>query len=525
MTALQQFPEAVARDYAYIPEYIGEFIEDTTLRETVSVEGALLAKANKDMLAFTQYTFPQYKADPFHQSVAGYLDKVVKEEIKNLMLFAPPQSGKSELVSTRLPSYWLAHNPELPVALVSYGASLAYRNSRYARSVFESPQYKEIFPHMMGDTSNWRMHDWHILDDKGYVLAAGVGGPLTGHGFGLGIIDDPIENWAAGQSETLRESVWQWWMGTFKTRMWEKGRIVFMMTRWHEDDLAGRILRREGRIEEGGKWTVISYPALADHKEGLDALGRKPGDALAPSRYSREYLEDFRDDVGPHVWSAEFQQKPTKPEGDLFKIGRIQLVNAVPAEVADVYLPDPTERFPEPFPVIRQVFKGTRAWDLAGSTKKVQKQDPDYTVGFLVVIHEGSVYLLDMVREQMSPDQAEQMVRITAGTDGKKVRVRIEREPGQAGIYQIDNYIKMLMGYDVDGMSATGDKMVRSSTLASQVNAGNVFMLRALWNKFALNELAGFPNAAHDDIVDAAAYAFNDQATGVMWVKMDFKSI
>ncbi|MCK4829624.1 hypothetical protein KA005_78595, partial [bacterium] len=94
MTALQQFPEVVARDYAYIPEYIGELIEDTTQRETVSVEGALLAKANKDMLAFTQYTFPQYKADQFHQSVAGYLNQVVLGDIKNLMLFAPPQHGK-----------------------------------------------------------------------------------------------------------------------------------------------------------------------------------------------------------------------------------------------------------------------------------------------------------------------------------------------------------------------------------------------------------------------------------------------
>lgn len=525
MTASQQFPEVVERDFAYVPEHILDFTEDTTQRETVSVQGALLAKANKDMLAFTQYTFPQYKTDAYHKNVADHLNEVVLGDIKNLMLFAPPQTGKSELVSTRLPSYWLAKNPELPVALVSYGASLAYRNSRLARSVFESPQYKEIFPHMMRDTSNWRMHDWHILDEKAYVLAAGVGGPLTGHGFGLGIIDDPIENWAAGQSETLRESVWQWWLGTFKTRMWENGRVVFMMTRWHEDDLAGRILKQEGRIEEGGKWTVISYPALADHKEGLDSLGREVGDALAPSRYSREYLLQLRDELGPHVWSAEFQQKPTKPEGDLFKIGRIQLVNAVPAEVADVFLPESSDRFPEPFPEIRQVFMGTRAWDLAGSTKKSQKQDPDYTVGFLVAVFEGNVYLLDMVREQMTPDQAEQMVRITAGTDGKRVRVRVEKEPGQAGLYQVNNYIKMLMGHDVEGVPATGDKMVRASPLASQVNAGNVFMLRAVWNKFALNELAGFPNAAHDDIVDALAYAFNDQTTGEVWARIGFKSL
>lgn len=512
-------------EYVFVSDHLDDAMETDYIRDMDSDIGERIIASQNDLLAFTQHTFPQYKADPFHRNVAKYLNRVVLGEINHLMLFAPPQHGKSELVSTRLPSYWLAHNPELPVALVSYGASLAYRNSRAARSVFESPQYKEIFPHVVRDTSNWRMHDWHILDGKGYVLAVGVGGPITGHGFGLGIIDDPIENWAAGQSEALRERAWQWWQGTFKTRMWENSRTVVMLTRWHDDDMAGRILRQEGRIEEGGKWTVISYPALADHAEGLDGIGREVGDPLAPSRYSKEYLHELRDDLGPHVWSAEYQQKPTKPEGDLFKIGRIQLVNAIPAEIADVYLPEASERFPEPFPVIRQVFMGTRAWDLAGSTKKTQKQDPDYTVGFLVVVFEGNVYLLDMVREQMSPDQAEQMVKITAGTDGKRVRVRLEKEPGQSGLYQVNNYIKMLMGYDVEGLPATGDKMVRASPFASQVNAGNVFMLRALWNKFALNELAGFPNAAHDDIVDAAAYAFNDQVVGEVWVKMAFKSI
>lgn len=505
-------------------------IDEQWLRADVDEdEAGRIVEAHDNLLTFTQHTFPMYKADKFHIDVAKHLDLVVKGEkdggIDNLMLFAPPQHGKSELVSTRFPSYWLAHQPHLPVALVSYGASLAFRNSRAARTVFEQYQYRDIFPEFERDTQNWRMSDWHLKGEKGYCLAVGVGGPITGHGFGLGIIDDPIENWAAAQSEALRERVWQWWLGTFKTRMWEGGRIVYMMTRWHDDDLAGRILRQEGRKEEGGKWTVISYPAIADHAEGLDSIGREVGEPLAPSRYSKEFLHDLADDLGPHVWSAEYQQKPTKPEGDLFKIGRIQLVDVVPTEVADIMMPDPTLARPAPFPIIREVHKGTRAWDLAGSTKKTQKQDPDFTVGFLVVIHDKAVYLMDMVREQMSPDQAEDMVKITAATDGKKVRVRIEREPGQSGLYQINNYIKILMGWDVEGVPTSGDKMVRASPLSAQINAGNVFMLRAPWNKFALNELAGFPNAAHDDIVDAAAYGFNDQATEAGWRSISFKKV
>lgn len=485
-----------------------------------------LYEARKDILKFTKHTFPQYIDDPFHKDVAHHLNEIVIERsIKNLMLFAPPQHGKSELVSTRLPSFWLANNRHLPVALVSYAASLAQRNSRAARAVFETPMFKEVFPDVQRDTQNWRMTDWHLKDEKGYVLAVGVGGPITGHGFGLGIIDDPIENWAAAQSEALRERAWQWWLGTFKTRMWEGGSIVFMMTRWHDDDLAGRILRVEGRVEEGGKWTVIEYPAIADHAEGKDRIGRVPGEALAPSRYSPEYLAELRDDLGPHVWSAEYQQKPTKPEGDLFKIGRIQIVDNVPAEVAQIFNPEATPDHPDPYPVLQQIHKGTRTWDFAGSTKKTQKQDPDFTVGGLIAIYEGAVYVLDVIRGQLSPDQVEDIVKMTAATDGKRVRVRIEQEPGQSGKYQIENYIKILMGYDVEGISSSGDKQVRAGPFASQVNAGNVFMLRAPWNKFALNELAGFPNAAHDDIVDSLSYGFSVEATETKWRKIEFKKL
>jgi hypothetical protein len=228
--------------------------------------------ARKGILDFTTYTFPQYIVDPFHKNVATALDHVVfgdDPDYQYVMLFAPPQHGKSELVSTRLPPFWLAHNPDLPVALVSYAAKLADRNSRAARSVLQDPRFREIpfKSRIRPDMDNWRVYDWHIRGGKGFTLAVGVGGAITGHGFGLIIIDDPIESWAHGQSETIRETTWQWWLGTLKTRLWEGGRIVLMMTRWNKDDLAGRILEEEGRVEEGGRWKVLSYAALSKRPE------------------------------------------------------------------------------------------------------------------------------------------------------------------------------------------------------------------------------------------------------------------
>jgi predicted phage terminase large subunit-like protein len=420
----------------------------------------------------------------------------------------------SELVSTRLPSFWLAHNTELPVAMVSYAASLAKRNSRYARSVMDSPFYQEIFPGIMPDEKNWRIEDWHVKNRKGYAMAVGVGGPITGHGFGLGLIDDPIENWAAAQSETLRETIWQWWLGTFRTRLWEGASIIFMMTRWHEDDLAGRILDQEGTVEEGGEWEVLSYPALAEDPE-TDPLGRKVGEPLAPSRYSRNWLVNFRDKSVEQVWQAEYQQHPVPPSGDFFKVGRIELVEAIPAELGRVIRGVPVA-----------LTGGARYWDLAGTERKTAKREPDSTSGSLMNQHVGLYYWLDNINVQYGPDRVEQIIKQTANLDGDRVRIRIEQEPGQSGKAQIAHYVTLLAGFDVEGIPSSGDKMVRAAAFAAQVNSGNVRMLKAPWNKKVLAVLANFPHGREDDDVDSGAGAFNSlDLEGKKWRKQGFASV
>jgi len=486
--------------------------------------------ATQSMLEYTTYTFPGYIVDPFHAHVAHSLDRVVMRDdpdYQYIMLFAPPQHGKTELVSVRLPGFWLAHNPDLPVALVSYAASLADRNSRAARSVLEDPRFAELpfTSHVRPDYENWRVADWHIRGRKGYSLSAGVGGAITGHGFGLIVIDDPIESWAHAQSEIIRESTWQWWLGTLKTRLWEGGRIVLMMTRWHKDDLAGRILEEEGRIEEGGKWKVLSYPALAlrptEDENGVvdprtvDLLGREADEPLAPSRFSQEFLFDMRQTQTRMVWNAEYQQQPTDPEGDFFKIGRLDIVDALPAEIG---------RVQDGFAVDMQ--KGIRFWDLAATSKSKAARDPDYLSGTLMAEGERRFYICDEQRGQLDPEQVFDLVVLTAKNDGKKVKIRIEQEPGAAGKTLIQAYIKALAGFDVAGVPASGDKMTRAQPFASQVNAGNVVMLKGDWNKPMLAELAGFPNLRHDDQVDSSSGAFNEiTAQEQRWLDIEFLSV
>lgn len=497
--------------------------------------------ARDGLLAYTQFTFPQYITDDFHEHVANSLNKVVffnhpdpvyrelyhDPDYQYVMLFAPPQHGKSELVSTRLPSFFLAHNPDQPVALVSYAAKLADRNSRAARAVMEDPRFAQIpfKSRIRPDYDNWRVYDWHVQNGRGYVLAVGVGGAITGHGFRLIVIDDPIESWAHAQSETIRETTWQWWLGTLKTRLWEGGRIVLMMTRWHKDDLAGRILDEEGTVEEGGRWKVLSYSALARRPEldeqnriiasSVDILERSFDSPLAPSRFSTEYLRGIQKTTSKMVWNAEYQQVPTDPEGDFFKIGRVEIEEVPPLEMCSIQDGHPVE--------ITSKANAVRYWDLAATEKSRASRDPDYTSGTLVAEGERRFWILDEARGQLDPEQVADLVKLTARLDGKYVKIRIEQEPGASGKTLIRAYQRMLAGYDVEGVPASGDKLVRAQAFASQVNAGNVVMLKGPWNKPLLAEFAGFPNIRHDDQVDSAAGAFNAIAAAEdRWAKIKF---
>ena len=219
--------------------------------------------AEDSLLHFTKYTFGTYKADPFHEMVAGTLDRVVAGEIDRLMIFAPPQSGKSQLTSVHLPAYWLGRRPDDPVIITSYGSNLAEGKSRDARNLVESPEYRRVFEDVITAQDSRAVNEWNLAaPHRGRVIAAGVGGPVTGFGAKLGIIDDPHANWEQAQSLTMRNRVWDWWKGTFRTRIWEGGAVVLVMTRWHADDLAGRLLSDQANL-----WTVLRRPALAETQD------------------------------------------------------------------------------------------------------------------------------------------------------------------------------------------------------------------------------------------------------------------
>lgn len=468
--------------------------------------------ARRSLLSFTRWTFPQYQAELAHAVIAAALDRVVQGKVKRLMIVAPPQHGKSELASVRFPAFWLGKRPDEPVILASYGASLAEDKSRQVRDTVESDAFQQLFPSIRTRRDSRSVQRWRLAGRRGGLVAVGVGGPITGHGAMLGIVDDPFENWETAQSPTMREKVWDWWRGTFRTRVWEDGAIVLIMTRWHEEDLVGRLL-----AHSPGEWTVLRLPAAAETEEerrrnneafGLpadqpDPLGRAPGEALAPRRFSQAALAALRKDVQEMVWQAEYQGAPRPLEGLRFQRAWFQYGPPGPKSARRV-----------------------RYWDKAGS------QDAGaWTAGVLMAVHEGRYIVEDVVRGQWSAREREEVMRQTAIGDaerfgrlewldsGANLRVHeagvetwIEQEPGSGGKESAEATVANLAGFVVHVERVTGSKDVRMEPFRAQLQGGNVQLVVGNWNTVFVDELCAVPHGRWRDQADAAGGAFNKLA-------------
>ncbi|MFP2873739.1 phage terminase large subunit [Acetobacter tropicalis] len=438
--------------------------------------------ARSGCLAFTQYTMPGYKVGPQHRLLCDKLDAVERGEIKRLMVFMPPRHGKSELTSKRFPAWFLGRNPDKQVITASYSADLAQDFGRHARNIVASSEFAVLFPGVGVADDSAARDKWHT-SKGGVYTAAGVSGSLTGKGAHVALIDDPIKGRQEAESDTVRNAVWDWYRSVLRTRLMPGGAIVLVLTRWHPDDLAGRLLD-EMQNGTGESWDVLSLPAIADSAD--DALGREIGEPLWPDVFDLPELEAIEKSIGTREWSSLYQQQPTPGEGTLFKTGMFPVVDAAPAGGTQV-----------------------RRWDLA-ATKQIGTRDPDWTVGVKMARYpDGRFCILDVVRFRGDPQEVEAAIKNTAALDGPSVEIVLPQDPGQAGKAQAEYFIRMLAGYRARAERETGDKATRAAPFSSQANAGNVSLVRAPWNRTFLDELGQFPAGSHDDQVDAAAGAFS----------------
>lgn len=269
---------------------------------------------------FARYLAPHaYDLSWHHELLYSHLDRVISGDINRLLVQMPPGHGKSEAVSRLLPAYSFGVNPDARIIACSHTQGLAADMNRDVQRIMDDWRYALVFPETKLNAANVRTVSgsarrnadvFDIVGNSGYYKCAGVGVGIVGRRFDLGIIDDPIKDRKTANSPTLREDIWRWYTGVFHSRTAKDARIILTLTRWHEDDLAGRLLQREP-----GEWTVLSLPAVATGIDPHPDDHRKPGEALWPWFKNVAALDKIRA-MEPQDFAALYQQNP-RPEGGL----------------------------------------------------------------------------------------------------------------------------------------------------------------------------------------------------------------
>ncbi|MCA1800356.1 MAG: terminase family protein, partial [Actinobacteria bacterium] len=311
-------------------EQASDSIQD--LLSQVTPESLNNALRRRSLLEFTKHTFgesPSYDVNWHHKLVCDKLDEWVDGDLDRLIITMPPRHGKSELVSRRLPAYLLGRFPSDNIIGTSYGGSLARRMNRDVQRIIDSRRYREIFPNVIlprstdiktGQTGYVRTTNmFEVIGYKGAYISAGVGGSITGMGGDWVIIDDPIKNMQDAMSQTMRDKVWEWYSSTLYTRLESGAKILVTLTRWHSDDLTGRLIEQAKNSPDGDKWEVLSLPALSTGSRAEEDQRDEIDQALWSAKKDAEALKRTRESLPGKVWSSLYQQNPTPDDGSIWK--------------------------------------------------------------------------------------------------------------------------------------------------------------------------------------------------------------
>lgn len=410
-----------------------------------------------------------------------YISLRVAKAIANgngrIIISAPPRHGKSQLTSIYTPAWVLEQFPQYKTILAGYGAELATGFSRQVRDIFQDKDNEELLRTRIRKDSS-RVEAF-LTEQNGGMYAVGLGGAITGRGANVLLIDDYIKEIKEALSPAYRDYIWNWFVTTAFTRLEPNGSCIIIATRWHSDDLIGRILQNFP-----GQWDYIELPAIATEN---DMIGRAPGTALFPARYPIEKLEELKETLGSIFFDALFQQRPVDETKKITDREWIKKTDKIPDEEL-------------------KYIKRARIWDLAATN-----DGGDHTAGSLVAYskHSSRFWIENVIRKQMSPGDVEKKVRETALADGEDVTVIIEQEPGSSGIALIDHYKRnILPEFHVEEVPATIKKLIRAQPFLAAAEAGKVSLLEGAWNEAFLREFDSFPGGAFDDQVDTVAAGY-----------------
>lgn len=449
--------------------------------------------AQQDLASFVLFTYPSYSMGWVHQEICGQLDAflqaVREKKSPRLIITMPPRSGKSELVSRRFPAYAFGRDPDIQIIATSYGSDLSARFNRDVQRIIDDDAYRQVFPEttLSGKNVKLDVHGsyirtsdlFEIVGHKGAYRSTGVGGGITGQGADILIIDDPVKDRASANSATIRESTWDWYTSTAYTRLSPGGGVIVMCTRWHTDDLVGRLIAKM-QSGEGDQWHVINYPAIAEE----DETHRKIGEALHPERYPLDVLLQIRKAVGERDWQALYQQHPVPDGGGLFKSEWIQHWDKLP------------ERFDS----------AVISWDMTFKDSDTS----DFVVGQVWGKKDGCFYLVDQFRGRWDFVKTLEMFIAAAKKYPRVTRKLVEDKANGSAI--ISTLKRKVSG--IIPITPKESKEARASAVTTLWEARNVFLPppdRYPWvaEEF-IPELLSFPSGAHDDQIDSMTQALSD---------------
>jgi predicted phage terminase large subunit-like protein len=490
--------------------------------------------ARRHLVDFSEYVAPWYRAARHHRLVAEYLELVetyIRSEgrtgIGRLLIEEPPRHGKTEQVSHLFPAWLLGRMPDINIILTSYNADRANDNSRAVREIVNSDRYRAVFGELATvdvpvelSSDSRSVQQWDLAaPNRGGVVAAGVGGGITGVGAHLFVVDDPIKNREEAESEAYRERLWEWWTSSAYTRLEKGAAVIGMFTRWHGDDWSGRLMKIMASDPKADRWTVLCLEAIWEEPqipkgksfdkfqreqmlEGVwidekDPLGRRAGEALWEAKYNEEDLKRIQVNIGEYDWSALYQQRPYLRLGGFFQRDWFAIVEAPPKA--------------------EEIRQRVRYWDKAGTT------GGDFTAGVLMSVTHDDIYTVEHVaRGQWSPGERDAVMLKTAREDAKRpgaaTMIWQFKDPGSAGLdsAQATNRMFAKKGFAAYFETVTGSKEVRSGPWSSMCQGGGVRLVRGGWNAAYIEEHVAFPRGKFDDQVDASDGAFGKLVSGTL---------
>jgi predicted phage terminase large subunit-like protein len=398
--------------------------------------------------------------------------RIASGELARLVVEWPPRHGKSEFISKHAPA-WFVASFGWPVLLASYEYELAASWGAHAREVVRSVG-REVFGVGLGRK---QAEAWWECTNGGQMISAGVGGPITGKGGRLLIVDDPVKNAEEANSETYRRKSHEWYDSTWRTRLEPGGAMVLTGTRWHQDDLIGYVLAKGDE-----EWEVIRLPAIA---EADDPLGRELGEALWPERYSTAELAQLKASVGSYWWNALYQQAPSSEEGAIFRRGWWQRYGTVPSDAK----------------------RGCVTVDTAGWEKD---SDGDYCVIAVWRTTGPKFYCVEVQRGRWEFPEVERRLKDTRAAHD--LPIVVEETPWSRPLVQrLREQMAGVIPWSVEGRS----KSVRALSVQAYAEAGDLYLPEsAPWVSEFIDEHANFPFGAHDDQVDTTTMALLYLARG-----------